>query len=427
MKKIASCTFILVLGYITNYSYAQLSFNAEIRPRAEYRHGYKSLIDTSQLSAMFTEQRTRFGLNYLAEKYKIKITLQDVRVWGSQSQLNKIDGLTSIHEAWAEYFINKKFSLQIGRQELSYDDERLLGSVNWTQQARSHDVAVFKYSDSTFNVHAGTAYNQNSEINIGTSYTVSNNYKEFYYLWLNKKLININLSFILINNGIQSPNSINRTRYSQTFGSHLEYKKDKFSAIIRGYYQRGNDASKKVLKAYFTGAEVNYALSKRILIGVGDEIISGQSQTDTAKAYSDINHSFNPLYGTAHKFNGYMDYFYVANHLNSVGLQDLYFKLKYKSEKWWTSLDVHQFLSNAKVLDQKELATSGNIKAMNSNLGTEFDLTFAYNISKDASIQFGYSHLLPTETLKSIKSGSTDLSNNWAYIMFSFKPQFNIK
>lgn len=421
MKKIILFSLLLTIAYS---SHAQFTLTAEIRPRTEYRHGYKSLIDTTQSGSIFTEQRSRLGFGYSSDKYKVGITVQDVRVWGSQSQLNKTDGLTSIHEAWGEYFFTKKLSAQLGRQELNYDDERIFGSVGWTQQARSHDVALLKFADSTFTVHAGAAYNQNAETTIGTSYTITNNYKEMYFLWLNKKIGNINASLLAVNNGIQSPVAINSTRFSSTVGPYLEYKKDKIAASVRGYYQTGVDASKKDMQAYFAGADVSYTLMKKLTLGIGGEIYSGQSQTDTAKAYKDINHSFNPLYGTAHKFNGYMDYFYVGNHSNSVGLNDFYFKVKYKAEKWWMALDVHQFMSAADVLDKKELTATGKYQAMSSTMGTEIDFTMGYNLTKGVLLQIGYSHLLATETMQALKGGSKDETNNWAYLMFTFKPQF---
>lgn len=424
MKNIIQLLGSAVLIAAVHCSYAQMTLTGEIRPRTEYRHGYKSLIDTSQSGVAFTEQRSRLVFGYSSEKYKVGVTLQDVRVWGSQSQLNKTDGLSSVHEAWGEYFFTKKFSAQLGRQEIVYDDERIWGGVNWTQQGRSHDVALLKFADSTFTAHAGFAYNQNAEANIGTSYTVTSNYKEMHFLWLNKKFNNLNASLLFLNNGIQSPVSINSTRFSQTVGPYLEYKKDKIFASVRGYYQTGVDASKKDMQAYFAGADVSYALIEKLTLGIGGEILSGQSQTDTTKAYNDINRSFNPLYGTGHKFNGYMDYFYVGNHLNSVGLNDFYFKAKYKTEKWWTALDIHQFMAAADVLDKKELGLSGNYKAMNSALGTEIDFTAGYNLTKGVSLQIGYSQMFATETMQALKGGNKDETNNWMYMMLTFKPQF---
>ena len=68
-------------------SYGQFTMSGEIRPRMEYRHGYKTLADSNQNHASFTDQRSRLNFNYKDEGYQVKVVLQDVRVWGSQPQL----------------------------------------------------------------------------------------------------------------------------------------------------------------------------------------------------------------------------------------------------------------------------------------------------------------------------------------------------
>lgn len=72
---------IITLFSINIHLKAQFSLQTEIRPRGEYRHGYKSLFSNDDNDAYFVSQRTRLGLNYKDEKFSIKITAQDVRVW----------------------------------------------------------------------------------------------------------------------------------------------------------------------------------------------------------------------------------------------------------------------------------------------------------------------------------------------------------
>ncbi len=413
--------------FAAHCSYAQFTLTGEIRPRTEYRHGFRTLIDTAQEAGIFTSQRTRLNFGYAEEKVKAGIVLQDVRTWGNQDQLNVFDKNTSsLHEAWGEYSFSKQWSVKAGRQELNYDDERILGAVGWTQQARSHDAMLLKFSDDStmLKIHIGGAYNQTAENNIATAYTGINNYKEMYFLWLNKKIKNFSISILEINNGIQSPVSANSTRFSYTAGTHIEYKKDALWLNPRFYYQGGVDASKKEIQAYMFGVDGSYTATKKLTFGAGAEIFCGQSQTDTTKAYKDVMHNFNPLYPTGHKFNGYMDYFYAGSAHGNVGLSDIYLKTKYKAGKWWVAIDVHQFIAGADVLDKKELAQTGEYKAMDSNLGTEIDLTYVYNLSGNFSIQAGYSHLFATETLEAIKGGKYSETQNWTYLMLNFKPNF---
>ena len=123
------------------------------------------------------------------------------------------DGLM-IHEAWAEISlvdtgkVIKNFSLKIGRQELVYDDVRLLGNLDWLQQARRHDAALLKFDHNGWTAHLGAAYNQNAERKsntiyngVPTGYPASTNgmgamYKSMQFLYVAKKLHFGNASFL---------------------------------------------------------------------------------------------------------------------------------------------------------------------------------------------------------------------------------------
>ena len=157
-------------------SYGQFTMSGEIRPRMEYRHGYKTLADSNQNHASFTDQRSRLNFNYKDEGYQVKVVLQDVRVWGSQpqlignyGQLNPSGSFTGIHEAWGQAFLNENWSLKAGRQEMIYDDHRIFGSVGWAQQARSHDAVMIKYQKEGMKLDIAGAFNQDKAGLAGTS------------------------------------------------------------------------------------------------------------------------------------------------------------------------------------------------------------------------------------------------------------------
>jgi len=413
----------------TSIAVAQLTLSGEIRPRTEYLHGYYTLPRTDQDPALWTEQRSRLNVAYAAEKYKVGLVLQDIRVWGSTTQLNKTDNFSSFHEIWGEILFTKKISLKLGRQEIIYDDHRIFGNVGWTQQARSHDLAMFKYKNGSLKADIGLAYNQDRTQLRTNIYTTPFNYKTMQYLWAHKDFKDkLGVSFLVLNTGFQFEGPPDTSgvgefgmRYTQMAGTHIEYKNDKLSVVGSFYYQTGKFISDKNLNAYNFKLEFMYNITKQFSAGAGYEVLSGTSETDTT---STTNNSFTPLFGTNHRFNGYMDYFYVANHINSVGLQDLYFKVQYKKNKFGAGVDVHLFSSAADILDQQEFAKSGEFKALNSSLGTEIDATLKYKFSDAVTFQGGYSHMLGTESLVALKGGDKDEISNWAYLMITFKPVF---
>ncbi len=428
-KGMALATMALALGT----SYSQLKISGEIRPRMEYRHGYKQLATTNMDNAIFVDQRTRLNLDYKKNRTHFKIVFQDVRTWGSQSQLvgNEAKSV-SLHEAWGETTLkNNNFSLKFGRQELVYDDHRILGSVGWAQQARSHDALLLKYGKDKFKLHIGIAYNQDKGQLNTTSYTIPKSYKSMQYLWTNYK-INDAMKFSVLAMGVgQQVNFTDedgkdafQDNYTLTAGTRYSYKKDKISANVNLYYQLGSTSTWPAndVSAYDLGFDFGYQTTESFKVTLGYEMLSGNSQTDTSASYAKTQHAFTPFFGTNHKFNGYMDYFYVGNHIGNVGLNDMYLRFDYKHSKFTTGLTAHAFMANADVLDQKELINSGNIRAMNPYLGAEIDVFAGFKLAPGTTCKVGYSQMLGTSTMEAIKGGDMNEMNNWGYIMLIMKP-----
>lgn len=413
-------------------SLAQFKISGEIRPRFEYRHGFQSLPDSAMNPGAFVDQRTRINFEYNQEKVAFKVVLQDVRVWGSQSQLvgNQNYG-ASIHEAFGVAKLNDNWSLKFGRQEFSYDDHRILGNVEWAQQARSHDAILFQYKKDKLKLDIGGAYNQDTVKNNSTSYSVPKSYKTMQFLWANYKFNdNFNASFLALSLGQQvnfintAGNSVHQDNYTLTIGTRLNFKKNKFSASSNLFYQLGstNNWPAKNTSGYLLNLDLAYQVKDPFKIFAGYEMISGNSQTDTSASYKKTQRAFNPYFGTNHKFNGFMDYFYVGNHIGSVGLNDAYFGVEYKKEKYSFELAAHIFMSNADVLDTENLISTGNYSAMSPYLGTEIDFTGAVQLVQGIQIRYGYSHMFGTETMQALKGGDYRAISNWAYVSLVFKP-----
>ena len=430
LKKILVMTvFGLLLG---NQAFAQFSLSGEVRPRMEYLHGYSTLTDKDSDPAGFASQRTRINFNYSNERVKMGVSVQDVFLWGSQPQLFKTSNTLSVHQAWGQYFFTPSLSLKLGRQELSYDDERIFGASNWDQQGRSHDVALLRY-EGMLRIDVGAAFNQDRQHLNGAYYRL-NNYKMMQFVWLNTDIVdNLNLSLLFLNNGYQREKDMlnegnvdnadekKNTIFNQTLGGRIVATPGNFNIHAAGYYTMGNDMEDREISAYYIGLGVDYNLQKDWTFTLGWEHLSGTDQKDMMEnpdTYT--NKSFNPFYGTSHKFNGFMDYFNAnGNWANSVGLNDIFTGFQYSKKNFEISLTGHAFLTAADVIKD------GNVdEKMESYLGVEADLTLAYKLSKTSNVVVGYSQMIGSETLQAMKGGNKDACNNWAYVMFTFKPVF---
>ena len=401
LKYIILAVFVMA---VSESAKAQFSLSGEFRPRTEFSHGYKSLANENQDLSTITSQRTRVNAMFNTEFVKTKLVLQDVRNWGSQPQLVANENYaTSVHEAWAEVFFAPEFSLQAGRQELSYDDQRIFGNVGWTQQGRTHDVALLKYRKN-FTLHFGIAHHENNDIT-NNLYDGPDAYKDLQFLWFNKTWKTNSISLLALNNGVPVMEDLAQvSKYSQTLGGRFTRKFEKWSVAANLYYQTGKHSNGKEIRALNFLAE---ATLKRG-ITVGYEYLSGNSYDKNDKVYA-----FTPFYGTNHKFNGFMDYFYVSNHINSVGLNDAYLKYGWSKKKFSVNADLHYFASAGKI----------NTDA-GKYLGTELDLTFGYKLHEIATLNAGWSSMFASENMELLKGGDSSASNYWAYIMLTVTPVF---
>jgi hypothetical protein len=427
MKKLFHLFFLLTFGFLlVSRGVAQeVKISGELRPRYEMRHGFGTLIPDTEEAANFVSQRTRINTWFANSHYRFYLSLQDVRVWGDVPQLNKADvNGPSVHEAWAELLLSEAWSVKAGRHEIIYDDSRIFGNVGWAQQARSHDAVVIKFAPNTnHRLDVGLAYNALQESNFKTDYTISN-YKTMQYAWYHGIFNKVEVSFLVLNNGyeyhtIQDSVEIEKIAFSQTLGPRLSYKDGKFSANATFYYQTGKNSAYRQLSAMYFAADAGYQIQLSLNIGLGVEYLSGSATKDGATSEDD--HSFTPLYGTNHKFNGWMDYFYVGNHSGSVGLVDVYVPINFKKDKWSLTLMPHYFNTAA------TLSTyyGEEWEDQDSYLGTEIDFSAAYAFSPEVTIEAGYSHLFASESMQVLKKeGNYENMQNWAWLMLTVKPVF---
>jgi hypothetical protein len=144
-------------------------------------------------------------------------------------------------------------------------------------------------------------------------------------------------------------------------------------------------------------------------LGLGVELLSGN---DNGLTSNQKNKAFTPLYGTNHKFNGLMDYFYVGNHANNVGLLDIFANAKVGlNEKSNLNFAIHNFSAAAEIGPDSE-----------KQLGTELDIVYGYKLQKEIGISAGYSHLFASQGMETIKGNSDGNTNNWGWIMITINP-----
>lgn len=414
MKALLTTTFVLFC--LIQIGKAQsFSLDADIRPRFEYRHGFGNLLPDKAKPSAFVIQRSRLNFSYGDPKLKIYISVQDISTWGDSQQLALSDGNNSfsLFQAWLNYSFTENWSLKLGRQAISYDDQRVLGEVDWAMQGRFHDAAMLKYSKNKLDVDLALAFNQETQKSVGSEYSIQGmfSYKVMQLVHAKKAWDKGSVSFLAMNNGFQKftqdpiplPDGV---YYRQTMGTFFTLPVSFITFTGSAYLQTGKANANKDLTAYQYMLEAKYAPGKTAFF-LGFEKLSGTDPQSTEK-----NSSFFPLYGTNHKFNGYMDYFYVGNHSNSVGLKDLYGKILVPVGNASLESKLHFFSSHTSLGD-----------GQSHYLGTELDLVFTKALGKNVKMFVGYSQLFATESMNRLKGGiESSPVNNWGWAMLIVNP-----
>ena len=411
-----------LMALMVQFAQAQFTLEGEFRPRTEYRNGFGSLIADDADAGFGISTRARLKAGYKTEAYKFFLSMQDVMVWGENRQILPYDQNNSfaIFQAWAEIALGEGFSTKIGRQVLSYDDQRILGGLDWAQQGRNHDAALLKYKKDKFTLDFALAFNQDYSnptgfVSAGTGYNTTGffSYKTMQMLYLKQAWTNLTGSFLVLNNGFQefdtssNPDGLSNL---QTIGTHLNYKKGSFGAALNAFIQTGKRQGEVDVKgAHLLGLDLTYKASEKVGLGAGIEIISG-NDGDAGETGA-----FFPLYGTNHKFNGFMDYFYVGNHANSIGLVDIHVSANFK-------------LNETSSLLVKALNFSGEqeLASGEKSLGTEIDLVYKKKF-KGYALVAGYSQMFASDGMYELKGVSESLaasSQNWGWVMLVLKPKF---
>ncbi|GAB3565528.1 alginate export family protein [Spirosoma luteolum] len=451
---IRSKTFLSICGLLTlsvTTTQAQFTFSGQLRTRSEYRNGQGTLLKEGDKAAFFTSQRTRISAAYSGYRIKAFATVQDVRVWGQDaSTINRttnadLNGLL-LHEAWGEFSLldtaqtklGKELALKVGRQELVYDDVRLLGNLDWLQQGRRHDMALLKWANQGWMLHAGAAYNQNREQKSGTVYNgvpttysagtngIGAEYKSLQFLYLGRKFYAGNMSLLAIKDDFSqftttpaSGTTAATTTYTDgvwsriTLGGYVNATFKKLGVKAEAYYQGGRYRDGRDLSASLVSVALSYATSRRTTLLAGIDRTSGNDPGNT----TGTSHRFDPLYGTPHKHWGYMDYFYVADGFGTGGLNDLYVKLRYKPlDRLLLTVDAHQFNStNPVVAADKTLMDK-------PSFGQEYDVVGQYTLTKQIGLEAGYSVFSATDALAAVKAVATPKKTaTWAYLMLNLR------
>lgn len=398
----------------------EFSMTAQIRPRAEYRNGALFPRVAGEKAAFFINNRARLSMEYKRENLSLKLSAQHVGVWGQDPQVDKKnDGHLVLNEAWAKMNFGAGFFAQLGRQTLSYDDERILGALDWNVAGRYHDALKLGYANGNHQLHLILAFNQNEEKTFGGSYyqAIGQPYRNMQTAWYHYRSNGqkFNASLLFLNLGLETGDEdadVADTEYLQTMGTYLTYQPGKWNLSGAFYYQAGKNKNDRNVSAYMWNLRVLYQFSEKWNVTVASDYLSGNEPGDSKFK------AFDPLYGTHHKFYGGMDYFYASNFAAGFnpGLWDNQLAIGFKPcKKVGLDLAYHYFSTTADV--------DANAQSYDKGLGSEVDLQLNVEVMKDVKLSAGYSFMAGTDTMDAVKGGDHGRWQDWGWVSLNINPK----
>ncbi len=357
------------------------------------------------------------------------------------------DGPIELHQAYVTIGNHKQFplSLKVGRQEMSYGEERLIGPSDWSNVPRVFDAAKLRWEEKhvAVDLFCGRVI-----IPYDNHFNLPNDYDWFSGVYVSTKWIpKQTTEFYLLsrNTSDKSPNVLvgsatpaflkgASARDIYTAGLHLKSLPGQlgnwdYNAEFMGQYGHFNDpvvarSLEHLACAFYAGG--GYTWSRAFgspRIGLEYNFASGDSDPLDGK-----HETFDPLFPTGHKYYGFMNFFSLENlHdlrlLTSIQPQTRLI-LQAEGHAFWLA-DTHDNSYTVSGARRGGIGTTGGAgyginPSYSSYVGSELDFIATYALASYATLQAGYGHLFRgdyvRQSLASVGSGDA----NWFYVQTTF-------
>jgi hypothetical protein len=364
----------------------------------------------------------RLRINMNASYQFLSIFLEGLEndQWGSDRKPATQRDEMDLHQGYLKFSKpgNLPVNLTLGRQELSYGDQRLIAAAVWSNNIRSFDAIKFTYNPALFDIDF---FAGNEVIYENHKFNPARWGKYLFGAYITYKGISDNVfDFYSINLTDDHDDNKSQTNSNTTYGDIKRYTigsrgKGKVASTDFGYgleiaYQFGNqdavtsgvDKSQDI-RAYAVHADVNYTfknVSWKPFIKFEYNYASGDNDPNDG-----VSKTFDPLYQTTHAPYGIIDFFRWQN------MEEFAFVLEMKSIKkdLKSSLEYHRFYL-AQARDAWYNTSGTKIRFDSTGLASdyvaqEFDFVLSYKITSYLNLEGGYAHFFTGDYVKDTAVG----------------------
>ncbi|WKZ32002.1 MAG: alginate export family protein [Thermodesulfobacteriota bacterium] len=394
---------------------ADVTFGGEYRARGEYRNN-QLFDDNVDDSRAYIGQRIRITANAQAtDDVSMKFTLQDTRILGgSDALITDTTESPDFHEAYLNVsnIFDTPVNFRIGRMELAYGDQRLIGNFAWSNNGRAFDGIKLSYAQEGLNVDifrmtltetvvVATSANTGGVTLTGTNDDTTLN---GIYATLGQIIPNNTLDVYLLNvhnGGGTWGAAIGDDVY--TVGARLAGSAAGLDYTVEFPYQFGDNATGNDIKAWALAAKAGYTIPgapMNLRVGAEFDYATGDDDpTDTD------DETFRNLFPT--------------NHAHFGNIDD-------PSVNTWSNIQAWSLNVSANVTEKLRVYaaywdyTRNEVApGASDDLGSSIDLVATYKYNNNLTIEAGASRLMPGDI--QAPAGSPDDDQDWAYLQFTGK------
>ncbi len=411
-RSVILMVFIALTAF--NQLYAEnppFTISGQIRHRAEV-DGKSFVPDADENWFSLLRSRLNVGIKP-KEDVSIFVQVQDSRLYGGEtSSLSRgtMDGKSPALDFHQAYFtISKLFGspvdIKVGRQELKYGNERLIGVRNWNNIGRSFDAAVASYKAEKLTLDLFTSKLVKDQ-NLVASENFRGAFGSFRFaesFILDGFLLSDNNTTKLVAGADQGKAKLQR----YTFGADLHGKSHSLDYEFELYYQTGKmavneRAARQNIRAYLANGSVGLTLNQKSnsRVAVVLACLSGDNNSG-----DDTIHTFDTLFAADHRNYGLMDYF-VGRVLPGYGLNDYAVTLTMNiSKEVALAPELHHF-----AVDK----AYPNASTGKRSLGEELDVIVNIKYNTNVAFQTGAAAFVPDDVMRSVKGDNTAY---WFFLM----------
>ena len=359
------------------------------------------------------------------------------------------DGPADLHQAYFTLGNHKEFpvSAKIGRQELNYGDERLVGAFAWNNIGRVFDAAKVRWQTEWFTAEAFTSKIVLPDDN---NFNTWNDYNVFSGLLVSTRQIPKTQTEVYCfsrNDGVGSTTAnpgafppfqaaAPAARDIYTLGGRMKSGTNEFAGFdftVEGAYQFGNwkptpTSARLDHEAFAFMANAGYTFEEvfgRPRVALEYAFASGDSSA------TDNNHgTFDNLYPTNHRFYGYADYLSWQNIHDLRGIFQIkphpQVSLALEGHLFWladTADSLYNVGGGARSGGGVGTGTGFNRNpSYDSFVGSEIDFIAGYAVTKFATLEAGYGHFFTGDYIdQSWKNAGGSADADWFYIQTSIR------